>query len=264
VRAFVALAINGSYWAGTALGALLSSVLLDPRVLGHEYGWRAAFVLGAVLAVAILLVRRFVPESPRWLLLHGREQEARAIVGDIEQRAHSPAPEEALETIGIQPGTEVGLGRVARVVFLQYRQASCARHVADDAQAFFYNAISFTYGLTLANFYGTPPERVGAYILPFALAIFSDRCVSELVPLELRAMAIALFYAVGTGVGGLAAPVLFGVLIESGSRSEVFMGYALGSALMIGAAFVCVWLGVAAEGRSLEDIAPPLSRREAE
>jgi MFS family permease len=325
VRGFVALGINGSYWVGTALGALLSSVLLDPRVLGHAYGWRAAFGLGAVLAVAILLVRRFVPESPRWLLLHGREDEARAIVRDIERRTHSAAPEEALPTIRIHPGTEVGLGRVARVVFLQYRRRAALGMSLMIAQAFFYNAIFFTYGLTLTNFYGTPPERVGTYILPFALGNFlgplllgrlfdslgrramisatyaaagvllllTGVCfrhgllnaethtllwslafffgsaaassayltVSELFPLELRAMAIALFYAVGTGVGGLVAPVLFGVLIESGSRSEVFLGYALGSALMIGAAAVCVWLGVAAEGRSLEDIAPPLSRR---
>ncbi len=328
LRGFVALAINGSYWVGTALGALLSSVLLDPRVLGHEYGWRAAFGLGAVLAVAILLVRRSVPESPGWLLLRGREQEADAIVRDIEQRIAMPIPDVPLRTIRIEPGTEVGLLRVARVVFLQYGRRAVLGLSLMIAQAFFYNAIFFTYGLTLTKFYATPPERVGAYLLPFALGNFlgplvlgrwfdslgrramisvtyaaagtllfvTGACfrqgllnaethtllwslafffgsaaassayltVSELFPLELRAMAIALFYAVGTGVGGLVAPALFGILIQSGSRADVFAGYALGSALMVGAALICLKLGVAAERRGLEELAPPLSQREAD
>jgi MFS family permease len=328
LRGFVALAINGSYWVGTALGALLSSVLLDPRVLGHEYGWRAAFGLGAVLAVAILLVRRFVPESPRWLLLHDREREAEAIVRDIEARAGCPPDGAPLRTIRIQPGGHVGLARVARVVFFEYRRRAVLGLSLMIAQAFFYNAIFFTYGLTLTKFYGTAPERVGAYLLPFALGNFlgplllgrwfdslgrrvmisvtyasagallllTGACfrqdllsaethtllwsisfffgsaaassayltVSELFPLELRAMAIALFYAIGTGVGGLVAPALFGLLIQSGSRQDVFAGYALGSVLMLGAALVCRKLGVAAERRGLEEIAPPLSQRDVE
>jgi MFS family permease len=222
----------------------------------------------------------------------------------------------------------VGLSLVARVVFLQYGRRAVLGLSLMIAQAFFYNAIFFTYGLTLTKFYATPPERVGAYILPFALGNFlgplvlgklfdslgrramisvtyaaagallfvTGACfrqgllnaethtllwslafffgsaaassayltVSELFPLELRALAIALFYAIGTGVGGLVAPALFGILIQSGSRADVFAGYALGSALMLGAALICLKLGVAAERRGLEELAPPLSQREAD
>ena len=192
------------------------------------------------------------------------------------------------------------------------------------AQAFFYNAIFFTYALTLTRFYAVPAERVGAYLLPFALGNFlgplllgrlfdsigrrpmiaftyaasgivllvtgaafahgaldarshtllwsiafffasaaassAYLTVSELFPLEIRAMAIALFYAVGTGVGGLLAPTLFGALIQRGSRPELFAGYALGAGLMLFAALAALWLGVAAERRGLEDLARPLSR----
>jgi MFS family permease len=325
VRGVVDLTINGSYWLGTALGAVMSSVLLDPRVLGHAWGFRAAFGLGAVLALAIVLVRRYVPESPRWLMVRARHAEALAIVETIEAECarHDPSP--AACRIRIDVGEHVGLGRVARVIFQQYRSRAVLGLVLMVAQAFFYNAIFFTYALTLTSFYGVIPEHVGHYLLPFALGNFlgplllgrafdvvgrrpmiaftyaasgvmllltgvlfargmltatthtmmwsasfffasaaassAYLTVSEIFPLELRALAIALFYAVGTGTGGLVAPTLFGMLIESNSRAELFWGYALASALMVGAALVVLRIGVAAERRALEDIAPPLSAR---
>jgi MFS family permease len=323
VRGAVDLGINGSYWIGTALGALLSSVLLDPRVLGHALGFRAAFALGAVLAFAIVLVRRFVPESPRWLSVHGRHAEAEAILADIERQCRVHDPRVRHTRLTIHDGEHIGLARVARVIFAQYRSRAVLGLSLMIAQAFFYNAIFFTYSLTLTQFYSVKPEHVGRYLLPFALGNFlgpfvlgrmfdvvgrkpmiastyaisgllllltgvafqhdlltatthtlmwsvafffasaaassAYLTVSELFPLELRALAIALFYAVGTGTGGLVAPALFAHLIASNSKSELFGGYAFAAALMVGAAAVAYRLGVPAERRALEELAPPLS-----
>src|SRR5262245_50996768 len=325
-RGFAALAINGSYWIGTALGAVLSGVLLDPRVLGHRLGWRVAFGAGAILALAILLVRRFLPESPRWLMVRGRIGEADAIVRAIEARCRPVDGAGEPRRIRLAATGHVEFGAIARVIFTQYRRRALLGLSLMVAQAFFYNAIFFTYALTLTRFYGVLPERVGAYLLPFALGNFLgplllgrlfdslgrramiaftyaasgsallvtgvlfDRgaldaeshtalwsvsfffasaaassaylTVSELFPLELRAMAIALFYVVGTGVGGLLAPALFGALIESGSRTELFRGYAFAAVLMLLAAGAAGWLGIAAERRGLEEIARPLSEVE--
>jgi MFS family permease len=322
-RGFADLAINGSYWIGTALGAVLSAVLLDPRVLGHELGWRAAFGLGALLAVGVMIVRRYVPESPRWLMVRGRHAEAQAIVAAIETRCRPVDRAGELARIRIDARGPIGFATIARVLLSQYRARAVLGLVLMIAQAFFYNAIFFTYALTLTRFYAVPGERIGAYLLPFALGNFlgplilgrlfdsigrrpmiaftyaasgaillatgiafargalgaqthtllwsmsfffasaaassAYLTVSELFPLELRAMAIALFYAVGTGVGGLVAPALFGALIQSGSRHELFLGYALAAALMLGAAATALALGVAAERRPLEELARPLS-----
>ena len=297
-RGFADLAINGSYWLGTALGAVLSAVLLDPRVLGHELGWRAAFGLGAALALGIMIVRRFVPESPRWLMVRGRHAEADAIVAAIEA---SCAPHERagdLPRIRIAMQERIGFATIARVMLSHYRSRALFGLVLMVAQAFFYNAIFFTYALTLTRFYAVPADSIGrrpmiaftyamsgtlllltgiafargaldaqthtllwsvSFFFASAAASSAYLTVSELFPLELRAMAIALFYAVGTGVGGLVGPVLFGALIESGSRHELFLGYLLGSTLMWVAALTALVLGVAAERRPLEEIAQPLS-----
>ncbi len=326
VRGWTDLGINGSYWVGTALGALLSSVLLDPRVLGHALGWRAAFALGAVLAVAILVVRRYVPESPRWLLVRGRHDEAEHIVRGVEATGRRLAGADTARVLRIVPGEPVGLGRIARIVFGEYRSRAVLGLSLMVAQAFFYNAIFFTYALTLTRFYGVPPERVGRFLLPFALGNFlgplvlgrlfdsvgrrvmitvtygasgalllltgwlfragaldatshtvlwsasfffasaaassAYLTVSEVFPLEIRAMAIALFYAVGTGAGGLVAPALFGALVQSGERTALFAGYALAAALMIGAAAVAAKLAVPAERKPLEEVARMLSETE--
>ena len=323
VRGFADLAINGSYWIGTALGAILTSVLLDPRVLGHDLGWRAAFALGALLALGIVFVRHWVPESPRWLMVRGRHREADAIVCDIEARCHIADRGAIVRPMRIRRAESIGFAEIGRVLFSQYRSRAVLGLVLVSAQAFFYNAIFFTYALTLTHFYGTPPERVGSYLLPFAIGNFlgplalgrlfdsigrrvmiaatygvsgglllltgiafrqnaltaethtalwslsfffgsaaassAYLTVSEVFPLELRARAIAFFYAVGTGVGGLVAPVLFGEIIESGNRGDLFAGYALAAGLMLGAAATAWKLGVAAERRPLQEIARPLS-----
>jgi MFS family permease len=325
VRGAVDLSINGSYWLGTALGALMSSILLDPRVLGHALGFRAAFGLGAFLAIAMLIVRRHVPESPRWLLVRGREREASEIVRAIERECSAFDPACSPRRIRLAVREDVGLRRAASVILGHYRARAAVGLALMIAQAFFYNAIFFTYSLTLTQFYGVAPERIGSFLLPFALGNFlgpfllgrmfdqigrrqmigftyaasgvlllvtgllferelltatthtllwsgsfffasaaassAYLTVSEVFPLELRALAIALFYAVGTGVGGLVAPALFGMLIQSNSRAELMLGYALAGALMIVAAVIAYRFGVSAERRPLEDIAPPLSSR---
>ncbi len=326
VRGRVNLAINGSFWIGAALGAALSLGLLDPRVLGPLWGWRAGFALGALLAVAILLVRRDVPESPRWLLAHGRADEAEHIVSNIEAEVaarHGPlAP--AVGRVAFGGGASPGWREVARVLLRRYPRRSAVALALMVSQAFFYNAIFFTYALVLTRFHHVPEERVALYIFPFALgnvlgplllgplfdrvgrrrmialtytlsgvglgltgwaflqgwldarsqalcwsAVFflasaaassAYLTVSEVFPLEMRAVAISIFYAVGTGAGGFVAPVLFGALIETGSRGAVAAGYAVGAVLVVAAGLLALRWAVDAERRPLEDIAPPLGR----
>jgi MFS family permease len=331
VRGRVNLAINGSFWIGAAIGALLSLVLLDARVLGPQLGWRAGFLLGAVLAAAILLVRRNVPESPRWLLAHGRAEEAERIVAQVENEARAEHGRE-LEPVAFHATVAVGrrapptLKEIAHVLLRRYPKRSGVVLALMISQAFFYNAIFFTYALVLTRFYAVEQEQVGLYIFPFAagnvlgpllLGPLFDRIgrrkmiaatyalsgiglaltgigfvlgvldattqtlawsavfflasaaassayltVSEVFPLEMRALAISIFYAVGTGVGGFAAPALFGALIETGSRANVFIGYAIGAALVLIAAPIAWRWGVDAEGKPLEQIAPPLGAAE--
>ncbi|GAA4325728.1 MFS transporter [Pigmentiphaga soli] len=361
VRGRVNLAINGSFWIGAALGAALSLVLLDPGVLGPALGWRAGFILGAVLAFAILLVRRDVPESPRWLMTHGQEKEALRVVAAIEAAAGvdgtaghaaaapvSPATAPSASGDPLRAGTppDAGPGSaplsgpvaggagapgaratpplrvVADVLLRHYRRRSLVALALMVSQAFFYNAIFFTYALVLTRFHGVPEARVALYVFPFALgnvlgplllgplfdrvgrrrmigltytlsgvglaltgwaflegwldarsqalcwsAVFflasaaassAYLTVSEVFPLEMRAMAISVFYAIGTGAGGFVAPWLFGVLIESGSRGAVTAGYALGAALVIVAGLLAWRFAIDAERKPLEEIAPPL------
>ncbi|MBI5716957.1 MAG: MFS transporter [Burkholderiales bacterium] len=324
VRGRVNLAINGSFWIGAALGALISLVLLDERVLGPQLGWRAGFLLGAVLAVAILLVRRHVPESPRWLLAHGRAEEAERIVADIERAAAAEHGALPAAQGGVRMGSRGAptLAEVWHVLWRRYRARSGVVLALMLSQAFFYNAIFFTYALVLTRFHAVPEAKVGLYIVPFAIgnvlgplllgplfdrvgrrkmiaatyaasgvtlaltgwgfvagvldattqtlawsAVFflasaaassAYLTVSEVFPLEMRALAISIFYALGTGAGGFAAPALFGALIETGSRANVFMGYALGAALVVGAALVAWRWAVDAECKPLEEVAPPL------
>ncbi|MEJ8848542.1 MFS transporter [Variovorax rhizosphaerae] len=324
VRGRVNLAINGSFWIGAALGAGASLVLLDPSVLGPVWGWRAGFALGALLAVAILLVRRDVPESPRWLVMHGRADEAEAIIARIEAEVsaqHGPLPAVTTRLSFVQQSAPT-IRQVADVLLHRYRRRSVVALSLMISQAFFYNAIFFTYALVLTRFHGVPEGRVALYIFPFALgnvlgplllgplfdrvgrrkmigatyvlsgvglaltgaafmagwldALSQALCwsavfflasaaassayltVSEVFPLEMRALAISVFYAVGTGAGGFAAPWLFGVLIETGSRGAVTVGYAIGAVLVIVAGLIAWWHAVDAERRPLEDIAPPM------
>jgi len=324
-RGHTDLAINGSFWAGAALGAAGSILLLDTSLVGPDLGWRLCFIVGGVLGLIVLFMRAWLPESPRWLMMHGRVGEANEIVAVIEERWMNPGaqtdsgPLACIRLYNRRPG----LVDVARALVHLHRTRTLVGISLMTAQAFFYNAIFFTYALVLRDFYGVPSHHVGWYLLPFAagnvlgplllgrlfdtigrkpmivftymisgllLLLFGElfrrelltgttqtlawSCVfffasaaassayltvSETFPLEMRAIAIALFYAFGTGLGGIAAPILFGALIETGSRENVFIGYAFGAGLMIAAAIIQAVWGVAAERRALEDVARPLN-----
>jgi MFS family permease len=320
VRGRVDLAINGTFWIGAAMGAGLSVILLNPQLVGPEWGWRIAFGLGGILAFAILLVRRHVPESPRWLLMHGRAAEAEAVVRRIEDEVG--VEREKHEHLAIRPLRSVPWSEVLHVLLVRHRSRAIFGLTLMASQAFFYNAIFFTYALVLARFYGVPDERVGYYIFPFALgnflgplllghlfdtvgrramiattyalagigllasgyafsqewlsattqalswsAIFfvasaaasaAYLTVSEVFPLEMRAISISLFYAIGTALGGFVGPPLYGAMIEGGSRTALFGAYAAAASLMCVAALVTLFLGVNAERRPLEQVCTPL------
>jgi MFS family permease len=326
VRGWTDLAINGSFWVGAAMGAAGSIVLLDPAFLDPDIGWRLAFLIGAALAVVIFFMRLWIPESPRWLMTHNRAAEAEAIVAAIEsdfrRRGHQ-LPPGPLPTIRLRARNHTPLVEVAATLFRAQRQRTLVGLSLMTAQAFFYNAIFFTYALILTEFYGIRADHVGWYILPFAAGNFlgpiilgrlfdtvgrrqmlaltyavsglllaltgflfardlltaaqlttawmitfffasaaasaAYLTVSETFPLEIRALAIAFFYALGTGVGGIAGPWLFGALIETGSRTSVFAGYLIGAGLMIAAAVIAAVWAVAAERKPLETVSRPLA-----
>ena len=319
------LIINGSFWIGAAIGAAGSIVLLDPDLFAPDTGWRLAFLIGAALGLVIFFMRFWIPESPRWLITHGHREKAetilKAIEGTFGNRANSDTP--LIPLVKLRARHHTPLNEVAKTLFHTYRQRTFVGLSLMAAQAFFYNAIFFTYALILTDFYGVSIDRVGWYILPFAAGNFfgplllgklfdtigrklmiaftyaisgvllagtgylfslgvltaetqtlawmiifffasaaassAYLTVGEVFPVEIRALAIAFFYAIGTGIGGIAGPFLFGVLIDTGSRESVFGGYLLGAVLMIAAALVQLKWGVAAERKSLEAIARPLS-----
>ena len=325
VRGSVDLAINGSFWIGAAAGAGLTIVLLEPGRFDPDVAWRLAFLLGGVLAIAIVVVRRYLPESPRWLMTHGRFTEAERVVADIETKVgrthvlrtdHGPP-------FSIRVRELVSWAEIARLIVTRYRRRAVLGLVLMASQAFFYNAIFFTYALVLTNFFGVSAAGVGYYIFPFALgnvlgplllgglfdrvgrrkmiaatyalagigllvtayafvrdsltatdlawcwsAIFffasaaassAYLTVSEVFPLEMRAVAISLFYAVGTGIGGFVGPALYGALIDTGDRGSLLWGYVGAALLRCAAAAVAFFIGVDAERRPLETVAPPLS-----
>lgn len=325
-RGWVDLAVNGSFWVGAAMGAGGALLVGQTTGLPTDVGWRLLFVTGGVLSLLIVALRRHLPESPRWLMTHGRLPEAERVVAGIEQRVERETgcrllPVETM--IRLRGSHRVTLADIARTLTRHYARRSVLGLVLMASQAFLYNAIFFTYGLILTEFYGIPPASIGWYILPFAAGNFLgplllgplfDRVgrkpmitatyaisgvlmlltgllfrlglvdattqtalwtvnfffasaaassayltVSEGFPLELRALAIAIFYALGTAIGGAIGPALFGMLIASGSRAEIMWGYALGAALMLGAAVVEGLIGVAAERKPLESVARPLS-----
>jgi MFS family permease len=324
-RGWTDLIINGSFWIGAALGASSAILLLDPALTGPDIGWRLAYFTGAGLGLIVLVMRMWIPESPRWLMIHGQPDRAHAIVADIERSVigHVQPSEHAFPKIKLKMRNHTPLREAAHTLFSSYRRRALVGFVLMAAQAFFYNAIFFTFALVLTDFYGIASDQVGWYILPFAVGNFlgplllgrlfdtlgrramialtygvsgillalsgylfsvgalsaqgqtiawmvifffaspaasaAYLTVSETFPLEVRALAIALFYAVGTGIGGVAGPVLFGALIDTGSRASVFAGYLLGSGLMIAAAAIAWRYAVAAERRPLESVAPPLA-----
>jgi MFS family permease len=321
------LAVNGTFWGGAAMGAASSLFLLNPAVIDPELGWRLAFGIGGALSISVLFLRRWIPESPRWLMTHGRKEEAERIVADIEawvEREKGPLPPVAGRPIRIDPRSHTTLGEVATTLFRTYPQRALLGIVLMACQAFCYNAVFFTYALVLTRFYGISSAHIGWFMLPFALGnlagplilghffdtigrrvmitatygiagvlmaasgfafaqgwlsaweqtaawtvifFFASAAASaayltvgESFPLEMRALGIALFYALGTLVGGVVGPTLFGALIEGGERTDIMWGYLLGAALMLVAAGTEWKLGFAAEGKSLEDVARPLSQ----
>jgi MFS family permease len=325
-RGWTDLVINGSFWIGAAIGAASAIVLLDPHLIGPDLGWRLAYLTGACLGLVVFVMRMWIPESPRWLMIHGRPEQARAIVEDIERSVagkEQDTGQSSLSKIKLKMRDHTPLREVAHTLLTVYRQRSLVGLALMIAQAFFYNAIFFTFALVLTEFYGIASSQVGWYILPFAAGNFlgplllgrlfdtvgrrvmitltygvsgillalsgylfaigvlsaqtqtiawmviffvaspaasaAYLTVSETFPLEVRALAIALFYAVGTGIGGVAGPALFGALVDTGSRGSVFAGYLLGAGLMITAAVIAWRYCVAAERQPLESIAPPLA-----
>lgn len=325
-RGWTDLIINGSFWIGAAIGAVSAIVLLDPQRVSADLGWRLAYLTGAALGLVVFVMRLWIPESPRWLMIHGYPERADAVVADIE---HAVRQRNAIEsrtawpTMKLRMRSHTPLGEVARTLFRRYRQRSLVGLALMVAQAFFYNAIFFTYALVLTEFYGIPSDHIGWYILPFAAGNFlgplllgrlfdsigrrvmitftyavsgvllaisgylfaidvwsaqtqtiawmvifffaspaasaAYLTVSETFPIEVRALAIAMFYAIGTGIGGVAGPALFGALIDTGSRGSVFAGYLFGAGLMIAAAIVAWCYCIAAERQPLESVAQPLA-----
>src|SRR4051812_38699268 len=300
------LAVNGSFWVGAALGALGAVVLLRPGLLPPDWGWRAAFGIGAVLGLGILFLRQWIPESPRWLMLHARADECEAVISSIERRVLAgPGAKlmaEECARIRLMAASHTPILRMIGAILRNYPRRAVLGLVLMSSQAFFYNAIFFSYALVLTRFYEVPSASIGWYMLPFALGNFMGPLllgplfdtlgrkpmiagtyalsgillaivgwlfrqdmvgaatltvcwsgifffasaaasaayltVSESFPLESRAMAIAFFYAIGTGLGGVAAPWAFGELVGGGERGEVYLGYLFGAALMVGAALV--------------------------
>lgn len=325
-RGRIDITINGSFWVGAAIGSLLTIPLTDPTVVDPEVGWRFCFALGAILGVGVLFVRKNVPESPRWLFIHGKEDEGERIVRDIEQRVEREDDvtlEGVDETITIRQRRTISMAEIAHTVFTLYPKRTILCLSLFAGQAFLYNAFFFTYGDTLTTFLDV--KQSGWYIAIFAVSNFVgalalgplfDRVgripmisgtyivsgvllavagfmlgdltattltifgavvfffasagassayltASEVFPMETRALCIAFFYAVGTAIGGIAGPLLFGKLIDDATDgkdiTQIAVGYFIGAALMIGAGIVAIFLGVRAEGETLEDIAKPLT-----
>jgi len=327
VRGRVDLLINSTFWIGAALGSSFSLILLKPGLFPVNLGWRFAFLLGAAIGLGILVMRRHVPESPRWLLIHRGEEEAGKVVADIESKVADdpstlPAPEGTLQ---LRKQEHTPWREIWHAMAYEHRQRSILSFSLMVTQAFFYNAITFTYGLVLLRYYHVPAEKLGLYLVPLALgnlcgpilmgklfdtigrkkmiagtyigsglllvvaswlflqgmltvatqtlawsvvffvassaASSAYLTVSEVFPLEIRALAIAIFYACGTFAGGAFGPALYGYIVGTGSRTLLFWGYIAGAVVMIAGGLMEVWLGVDAERKSLESIAAPLASR---
>jgi MFS family permease len=325
------LAINGSYWVGSGIGAVAALPLLDTDLFAAEVGWRLAFAVGGILAFAIMLVRRHVPESPRWLFIHGREHEAERIVDRIEEEVREETGAELPEPAGlitVRQRDAIPFREIAKVTYRRYPRRALLGLSLFIGQAFLYNAVTFDLGTILTGFFAVDAARVpyfmvafaagnflgplllgrlfdtvgrrpmitgtyfgaaavvallgvlvyteqltaGTFIVLVSLAFFIASAgassayltVSEIFPLETRALAIALFFAVGTAVGGITGPAIFGQLIHSGQSSSLATGFFVGAAAMaLGGVAELRW-GVRAERQSLEDIATPLTAEEAE
>ena len=330
-RGQVDLAINGSFWVGSGLGALVSLLLLDASLFAPSIGWRIAFGLGFVIGLGILLVRRHVPESPRWLLLRGRAGDAERIVDQIEEEVRAETgvelPQPSYEIV-IRLRQNIRYRDLVAIAFRRYPNRAVLGLALFIGQAFLYNAVVFDLGTLLSGVFGVSSSAVPAYMAVFAASNFlgplllgrlfdtvgripmiagtylgsavlvaglgillrdgrltttwfmvlllasfflasagassAYLTVSEVFPLEIRGLAIALFYAVGTAVGGIAGPLLFGNFIHSGDLRLIALGFFIGAGAMAVGGLAELALGVRAEGRSLENIATPLTAEEAD
>jgi MFS family permease len=331
VRGRVDLIINGSYWAGSAAGSAAALLFLDTAIFPEDVGWRLAFGIGALLGLAMMLVRRKVPESPRWLFIHGREEEAEAIVGEVEHEIEQETGQtlsEVHDSIRVRQRKVIPFREIARVAFKTYPKRSILCLSLFVGQAFLYNGLVFNLGTLLTTFYKVSAASVPVFIIVFALgnllgpltlgrlfdtvgrkpmisatylgsaavavvlgivfvshALTADSFIaiivvvfflasagasaayltaSEIFPMETRALAIAFFYAIGTAVGGITGPLLFGHLIATGAKGQVAIGFFIGAAVMALGGIAELLFGVKAAGRQLEDIAEPLTAAEAE
>ncbi|MFE0523593.1 MFS transporter [Streptomyces sp. NPDC058954] len=325
-RGRVDLIINGSFWLGAVGGSLLSIVALNTAYLPKDVGWRLTFALGAVLALVILLVRRHVPESPRWLLIHGRDREAEEIVSSIEEQVEAEKGQPLKRPEGeitIHQRRNVKFTEIAKTLFSDYRRRSVLGFSLFIGQAFLYNAITFGFGAILTKFFDVPTGDTGYYFAVIAIGNFCGplllgklfdtvgrrvmisstyllsglllfltawlfqqgslsagtltACwcgvlffasagassayltVSEIFPMETRAMSIAFFYALGTAAGGISGPLLFADLTGTGKVADTVLAFQIGAGLMCAAGLVAAALAVRAERRSLEDVARPLT-----
>ncbi|MGC5341820.1 MFS transporter [Streptomyces sp. DT24] len=328
-RGRIDLIINGSFWLGAMAGSLLSVLALNTSIFPKDLGWRLTFALGVVLGLVILLVRRHVPESPRWMFIHGRDEEAEKLVEDVEHEVEDDIGRKlpAVDTaITVEQRHSIGFGLIARTVFRSYPKRAVLGLALFIGQAFLYNAVTFGFGSILVKFFDVPsgdtgyyfaviafcnflgplflgrlfdtvgrkPMISGTYILSGLLlfvtawsfnsgwltAVTMTACwcgvlffasagassayltVSEIFPMETRAMAIAFFYAIGTAAGGITGPLVFADLTASGVVGDTVLAFCIGAGLMTAAGLVALFFAVAAEGRSLEDIATPLSTRD--
>jgi MFS family permease len=328
VRGHVDLIINSTFWIGAAIGSGASVVLLRSGFLPPSLSWRLAFGIGAVIGVVVLVMRHYVPESPRWLMIHEREEEADKTVTEIEREASGGHPERlahATQTIKLLARKSTPLKEIWDAMTHEHPRRSALGFVLMVTQAFFYNAVNFAYGLVLLRYYHVPAERLGLFLLPLALGNFlgpvlmgrffdtlgrkpmisgtyilsgilllitawlfrlnvltsftlaicwsvmffvassaasaAYLTVSEIFPLEIRAVAISIFYACGTLVGGVGGPALYGYIVGTNSRPMLFWGYVAGAAVIISGGVVELWIGVNAERKSLEDVARPLACR---
>jgi MFS family permease len=324
-RGRVDIAVNGTYWGGALLGTVLTLLVVNHLAVG--YSWRIAFLFGPALGAVILFVRKNLPESPRWLLMHGREQEAEASVSEIESTANqggnSSRRVDDSKAIEITPADNIGFIALARTLFVRYPSRSILGATLMITQSFLYNAIFFTYALVLTKIYGVSDKDTAYYFIFFALgnlvgpltigrlfdtigrrwmisgtyilsgsllalsailfnagalnAVTQTACwcvifffasagasaayltVSEIFPLEVRAKAIAVFFAIAQSFGAM-GPWLYGMLIGNGQdHFKLFIGYLIGAGVMVTGGVIEIFLGVAAEGKSLEDLATPLS-----
>jgi MFS family permease len=326
VRGHVDLLINSTFWIGALIGSGASLILLKPGLLPPDLGWRFAFGIGALIGLGVLALRQHVPESPRWLIVHGRADEATRIVDDIEIKAAEGRELEPVhDSMELRIEHRTPWPDIWNAMANLHRKRSILGFTLMVTQAFFYNAVLFTYGLVLLRYYNVADEKLGLFLVPLALGNFfgpvlmgrlfdtlgrrvmiaatyilsgvllaittwlfvhdalttltqaiawtvilfvassaassAYLTVSEIFPLEVRALAIAIFYACGTLAGGVGGPVLFGYLVGTGSRSLLGWGYIAGAALMVAGGVTEIFLGIDAERKSLESIAAPLTAR---